>query len=64
MAVPLDVIDIDDVNTTTFFKKMHRNEPFIIAGAARRLPAFTKWVADSRPGDEKGGDSRAVADSR
>jgi len=70
VAVPLDVIDIDEVNTTTFYKKMYRNEPFIIAGAAKRLPAFTKWVGDSKPGgeraagDETGGYSRAAGDSR
>jgi hypothetical protein len=42
--VPLDVIHIDELNTTQFFSRMYRNEPFIIEGAARRLPAFDRWV--------------------
>ena len=42
--VPLDSIHVDELNTTQFFTKMYRSQPFIIEGAAMKLPAFSKWV--------------------
>lgn len=42
--IPLDVIHVDELNATRFFSSMYRNEPFIIEGAGRKLPAFDKWA--------------------
>ena len=40
----LEMIPVDALNASTFFVKMHRAEPFIIVGAAEKLPAYTRWT--------------------
>lgn len=44
VRVPLDVIPVDQLNRTSFFSRMYRGEPFIVAGAAAQLPARERWV--------------------
>ena len=44
VRVPLDVVPVDQLNRTSFFSRMYRGEPFIVAGAAARLPARERWV--------------------